>query len=112
VLPDLLAPGLRLVVCGSAAGVRSAQLGQYYAGRGNKLWRTLAEGDNTVLVALGRKTVDRYAFSVQHGLCALPDTSGNTFSADGSLEYAACGKSYATIAPGCAWDGATGMAQP
>ena len=42
-LKDVLAPGLALVVCGSAAGRRSAQLGQYYAGRGNKFWATLAE---------------------------------------------------------------------
>jgi TDG/mug DNA glycosylase family protein len=41
VLPDLLAPGLALVVCGSAAGRRSAELRQYYAGRGNKFWPTL-----------------------------------------------------------------------
>ena len=41
VLPDLLAPGLALVICGSAAGRRSAELRQYYAGRGNKFWRTL-----------------------------------------------------------------------
>ena len=33
---------LKLVVCGTAAGDRSAQLGQYYAGPGNKFWRTLA----------------------------------------------------------------------
>jgi len=42
VLDDLLAPDLRLVVCGSAAGRRSAQLRQYYAGPGNKFWATLA----------------------------------------------------------------------
>jgi TDG/mug DNA glycosylase family protein len=41
VLEDVLQPGLKLVVCGSAAGHRSAHLGQYYAGRGNKLWATL-----------------------------------------------------------------------
>jgi ribosomal-protein-alanine N-acetyltransferase len=41
-LDDLLREGLKLVVCGSAAGRRSAQLGQYYAGPGNKFWRTLA----------------------------------------------------------------------
>lgn len=41
-LRDLLAEGLDLVVCGSAAGRRSAQLGLYYAGPGNKFWRTLA----------------------------------------------------------------------
>jgi hypothetical protein len=45
-------------------------------------------------------------------MCALPDTSGNTFSADGTLEYAASNKSYATVTPGCALNGATGQAQP
>ncbi len=41
-LDDLLREGLKLVVCGTAAGDRSARLGQYYAGPGNKFWRTLA----------------------------------------------------------------------
>ena len=41
VLEDLLAPGLALVICGSAAGRRSAELRQYYAHPGNKFWRTL-----------------------------------------------------------------------
>jgi TDG/mug DNA glycosylase family protein len=40
-LPDVLAEGLRVVFCGSAAGARSAQVGAYYAGRGNKFWQTL-----------------------------------------------------------------------
>lgn len=72
----------------------------------------LAEGVQTVAVALSRKTVDRYVFSVAAGQCALPDTSGNTFSADGTLEYAASGKSSATVMPGCALNAATGQAQP
>lgn len=42
-LADILSEGLVLVVCGSAAGERSAQLSQYYAGRGNRFWSTLAE---------------------------------------------------------------------
>ena len=41
VLPDVLAPGLRLVFCGMAAGTRSAELGAYYAGPANKFWRTV-----------------------------------------------------------------------
>jgi TDG/mug DNA glycosylase family protein len=36
-----LAPGLRLVICGSAAGTRSAELGAYYAGPGNQFWGML-----------------------------------------------------------------------
>jgi TDG/mug DNA glycosylase family protein len=43
VLDDLLKPGLQLLVCGTAASERSAILGHYYAGPGNKFWRTLAE---------------------------------------------------------------------
>jgi len=43
VLDDLLTQDLRLVVCGTAAGEQSARLGLYYAGPGNKFWRTLAE---------------------------------------------------------------------
>jgi hypothetical protein len=72
----------------------------------------LPAATNVVTVALSRKVADSYTFAVQAGMCALPDTSGNTFSADGSLEYAASGKSYATVASGCALNGATGLAQP
>src|SRR5215475_13319395 len=42
-LPDLLAPNLRVIFVGTAAGKRSAELGHYYAGRGNRFWRTLHE---------------------------------------------------------------------
>lgn len=41
VLPDLLLPGLNVVFCGTAAGARSALRGAYYAGPGNKFWKTL-----------------------------------------------------------------------
>jgi len=75
-----------------------------------KVW--LLDGLNAVVVALNKKTADTYPFAVQPGMCELPDTSGNTFSADGTLEYAASGKSYETVTPGCAWNGATGYAQP
>ena len=43
VLPDLLEPGLDLVICGMAAGTRSAKVGAYYAHGSNKFWRVLAE---------------------------------------------------------------------
>jgi TDG/mug DNA glycosylase family protein len=42
-LPDLLAPSLRVVFVGTAASRRSAELGHYYAGPGNRFWRTLHE---------------------------------------------------------------------
>lgn len=43
ILPDILAPGLRVVFCGTQAGAVSARRGAYYAGPGNKFWKTLHE---------------------------------------------------------------------
>lgn len=42
-LPNLLALDLRIIFVGTAAGKRSAERGEYYAGRGNRFWRTLHE---------------------------------------------------------------------
>ena len=67
---------------------------------------------NTVVVALGKRSADGYQFVVPSGMCALPDTSGNTFSPDGTLEYGASGKSSTTVIAGCALDPATGLGQP
>jgi TDG/mug DNA glycosylase family protein len=43
ILPDVLAPGLRVVFCGYAPGTASARAGAYYAGPGNRFWPTLHE---------------------------------------------------------------------
>jgi TDG/mug DNA glycosylase family protein len=43
ILPDVLAPGLRVVFCGTAPGTASARAGAYYAGPGNRFWATLHE---------------------------------------------------------------------
>lgn len=69
----------------------------------------LANGVNTVAVALSKRSVDSYTFdatSNQPNMC-IPDTSGNTISGD--LEYAASYKSYATVTPGCAFNGLAGQ---
>jgi TDG/mug DNA glycosylase family protein len=42
-LPDQLQDRLRLVFVGTAAGQRSADVGQYYAHPGNRFWRTIHE---------------------------------------------------------------------
>jgi TDG/mug DNA glycosylase family protein len=42
-LPDLLAPGLQLLFCGTAASHKSAAQGHYYAGPGNRFWPLLHE---------------------------------------------------------------------
>ena len=49
-LPDLLQPGLKIVMCGTAAGDRSALLQSYYAGRGNKFWKILLKVGLTPLL--------------------------------------------------------------
>ena len=45
ILPDVLAKGLRVVFCGTAASAMSAEQGAYYAGRGNAFWGTLIASD-------------------------------------------------------------------
>jgi TDG/mug DNA glycosylase family protein len=41
ILPDRLAPDLKLWFVGTAAGPKSAAVGAYYAHRGNRFWRAL-----------------------------------------------------------------------
>ena len=43
ILPDLLDYNLNIIFCGTAASKRSKQLNAYYAGPGNKFWKTLHE---------------------------------------------------------------------
>jgi hypothetical protein len=75
----------------------------------------LANGLNTVVVTVNRRTADSYTFDAslsypnQPNMC-IPDTSRNSIS--GSLEYAASMKSYATVASGCAWNPLTQGGQP
>lgn len=42
-LQDYLEQDLKLLFCGTAAGRRSAEIGSYYAGRGNRFWSVLSE---------------------------------------------------------------------
>ncbi len=46
-LPDILASGLRAVICGTAVGTMSASVGHYYARPGNDFWRLLHESGLT-----------------------------------------------------------------
>ena len=41
VLPDVVGPNLKVLICGSAVGAASARAGAYYAHPGNRFWRTL-----------------------------------------------------------------------
>ena len=63
-IQDVLAPGLRVVFCGTALGKRSAQVGAYYAGPGNRFWTTLHEVGLTPVVL----RPDEYRQLVDHGI--------------------------------------------
>lgn len=41
VIPDVLAPGLRVLFCGINTGLWSAATGHHFARRGNRFWPTL-----------------------------------------------------------------------
>jgi TDG/mug DNA glycosylase family protein len=43
VLNDLIAPGLKLVICGTAVGRATAAKRAYYSGAGNRFWMVLHE---------------------------------------------------------------------
>ncbi|MGD9538864.1 MAG: mismatch-specific DNA-glycosylase [Alphaproteobacteria bacterium] len=83
ILPDVLAPGLGVVFCGSAAGHKSARLGAYYAGPGNKFWPTLHRvGLTPRLIAPAE-----YREVLQHGI-GLTDLCKTGFGNDVDLDPA------------------------
>jgi len=47
VLPDIIAPGLSVMFCGTAVGECQAARGHYYAGPGNRFWRLLHQAGFT-----------------------------------------------------------------
>jgi TDG/mug DNA glycosylase family protein len=80
VLPDLLRSGLRLVICGSAAGTRSAALGAYYAGPGNRFWPML----HNVGATPSRLAPADYPSLLAFGI-GLTDMAKETSGADSTL---------------------------
>jgi double-stranded uracil-DNA glycosylase len=80
ILPDLLSPGLDLIIVGTAAGRTSAARRAYYAGRGNRFWRTLHEAG---LTPLGLQP-DDYARLTQYRI-GLTDLAKHTYGMDREL---------------------------
>ena len=56
ILPDVLAPGLKVVFCGLTAGSAAAAAGAYYAGPGNWFWPLLFEVGLTTRCCVRRST--------------------------------------------------------
>lgn len=82
-LPDLIAPGLRLLFVGINPGLRSAAIGHNFAGRGNPWWRLLhASGLTPEQLA----PEDDHRL-LEHGLgltnlCARPSRSADELTKD------------------------------
>jgi TDG/mug DNA glycosylase family protein len=79
-VPDVLAPGLRLVFCGTALGRRSAEQRAYYAHPNNLFWRTLHETGLTP----ERIAPSDYAGLLAHGI-GLTDLAKRHFGNDAEL---------------------------
>jgi TDG/mug DNA glycosylase family protein len=80
VLPDVLAPDLRILFCGSAVGRRSAQVEAYYAGPGNLFWPTL----HKVGLTPRRIAPAEYRDILAYGL-GLTDLAKGAFGSDHEL---------------------------
>lgn len=84
ILPDVLAPGLVAVICGTAPGTVAARRGIPYSGPGNKLWPMLrktglvpagfdmADYRNLPRFGLGMTDVVKTAFGADH---EIPETA-------------------------------------
>ncbi|MDA0229808.1 MAG: mismatch-specific DNA-glycosylase [Proteobacteria bacterium] len=81
ILPDVLADGLDVVFCGSAAGSASAQAGAYYAWPGNRFWPILHESGLTPRQLLPSE----FRNVLQYGV-GLTDLSKFQSGADSSLD--------------------------
>ncbi len=93
----MLAPGLRIVFCGTAAGTESARRGCYYAHPHNKFWRVLHE----VGLTPRRLECSQFALLAQYGL-GLTDIAKTVSGMDkelptGALGRAACAAMAAKI---------------
>ncbi len=82
VLDDLLARGLKLVVCGTAASSASAARKAYYAGPGNKFWDILSETGLTPRKLEPREFRDLLRFGI-----GLTDIVKQQFGNDPDIDF-------------------------
>jgi double-stranded uracil-DNA glycosylase len=85
-LPDLLRPGLRLVVVGINPSLYSVAVGHYYARPGNDFWKLLAESGLTGRVFAPSE--DRELPGLGIGLTDLVKTPSNNFDELPSAAFA------------------------
>lgn len=84
ILPDYLAPGLKVVFCGTAPGRISAAQGHYYANPGNQFWALLASTGLTP-----QRLPPQFDHQIlTHGL-GLTDLAKTAFGQDADIPVAA-----------------------
>jgi double-stranded uracil-DNA glycosylase len=81
VLPDVLAPGLKIVFCGTAAGNISARVGAYYAAPGNLFWDTLYR----IGLTPRKLKPEEFRSVLEYGI-GLTDLAKFTFGLDSTLK--------------------------
>ncbi len=81
VLPDVLAPGLKIVFCGTAPGRESAERKACYAKAGNSFWPALQD----VGLTPRRFSPEDYPDVTKHGI-GLTDLAKHTFGSDADLK--------------------------
>jgi TDG/mug DNA glycosylase family protein len=86
VLPDLLAPGLAVVFCGTAPGTVSATLKQYYAHPQNKFWRVLYDVGLTPSLLKPSQYADLLGLGI-----GLTDIAKQSFGMDNQLPRGSLG---------------------
>ncbi|MGH8182527.1 MAG: mismatch-specific DNA-glycosylase [Rhodanobacteraceae bacterium] len=84
ILPDVLAPGLHVVFCGTAPGTRSARDRAYYAHPGNYFWRSLFETGLTPR----RLSPAEFHEVLEYGI-GLTDVAKHHYGSDAELPRAA-----------------------
>ncbi len=80
ILPDVLARGLKIIFCGSAASSSSAREKAYYAGTGNKFWTTIFDIGLTPRILLPQD----YSILLNFGI-GLTDIAKTTYGCDQSI---------------------------
>jgi double-stranded uracil-DNA glycosylase len=80
ILPDVLAPNLKIVFCGTAAGAMSARLGAYYANPTNRFWKTL----HKIGLTPSQLPPSEFKTVTQYGI-GLTDLAKHTFGQDSTL---------------------------
>ena len=93
IVPDLLAPGLKLILCGSAPSVASARARAYYAFAGNKFWLTLHQVGLTPRRLAPHEYPELLGYDI-----GLTDVTKTEFGSDDELSSAAPERVRAAVA--------------